>query len=149
MARAGAVDPLTREVRFSDLNLTFAAHPVTGKLTVLKNNEAVSRAIKNLILTKKFERPYSPNFGSDIHTRLFELYDFELTGVGNDVKSLTGFSIKKDIEAAVRAFEPRVEILDITVKESEDKHGLDVSIYFNVANKADTAKLEMFLERVR
>ena len=45
---------------YSDLNITFNKHPVTGKLSVLKDADAVKRALRNLILTNTYERPYQP-----------------------------------------------------------------------------------------
>ena len=72
---SGSVNPITNELQFSDLSITFTPHPVTGKPVVKKNAEAVKNALKNLIYTNRFERPYEPAFGSDIRNRLFENFD--------------------------------------------------------------------------
>ena len=55
-----------------DFNITFDRHPVTRKLNILKNDLAVARSIKNLVLTNKLERPYQPSIGSNVKARLFE-----------------------------------------------------------------------------
>jgi phage baseplate assembly protein W len=151
MALFSTVDPVSRQVKYSDLNISFAAHPVTKKLSVLKNNEAVVRAIKNLILTKKFERPYEPLYGSDVSSRLFELYDYDIAAdqSGKNDDDLTAYNIKKDIEDAIKSFEPRVEIIDIKATSSNKQNGIDVTIYFFVDNKAEPTKLDLFLERTR
>lgn len=147
MARAGFTDPVSREIAFSDLNLKFTPHPATGKLTVLKNNDAVARAVKNLILTRKFERPYSPLFGSDVYSSLFEQID---TAADDTIAiNITAANIKKDIAAAIRNFEPRAEVLEITVRADSERNGLDVAIYFIVSNQAEPTSLEIFLERLR
>ena len=44
--------PIINSVVYKDIDTLFAAHPVTGKLNTLTNNEAVARAVKNLILTR-------------------------------------------------------------------------------------------------
>ena len=90
MARAaGAVNPITNEVAFSDLGVTMTAHPVNKKPPVFKNEEAVKRAIKNLILTSRFERPYEPLYGCNIYNRLFENFDpieaFNQTAVSTSI----------------------------------------------------------------
>lgn len=147
MARAGFTDPVTREVAYSDLNLKFTAHPATGRLTVLKNNDAVNRAVKNLIMTKKFERPYAPLYGSDVYSSLFEQID---TIADDNVSvNITAANVKKDIEAAIKNYEPRAEVLEVTVKADSERNGLDVTIYYIVANQANPTSLEIFLERLR
>ena len=147
MARAGFTDPVTREVAYSDLNLKFTPHPATGKLTVLKNNDAVNRAVKNLILTRKFERPYAPLYGSDVYSSLFEQID--TAEDGNTAVNVTASNVKKDIETAIRNYEPRAEVLEITVKADIERNGLDVTVYYIVANQAEPTSLEIFLERIR
>ena len=57
---SGAINPLPNELIYSDVSSTFTPHPVTGKVTVLRNEDAVKRAIRNLILTDIYERPYEP-----------------------------------------------------------------------------------------
>ena len=44
---------------FSDLNLNFVVHPITGDVTKLTNVEAVKRSVRNLINTNFYERPFS------------------------------------------------------------------------------------------
>ena len=67
MANYTEQNPLSlKNVVYSDLDIDFKVHPITGKLKVLKNAEAVKRALKNLILTKKFERPYEPLYGTNV-----------------------------------------------------------------------------------
>ncbi len=60
---------------YKDFDLSFRKHPVTKKLIIKKNDEAVKQALKNLILTNLFERPFRPLFGSDITKTLFENMD--------------------------------------------------------------------------
>ena len=72
---SGAQNPLLREIVFSDVNVTFTPHPVTGKLPVLKNADAVKRAVRNLILTNFGERPYDPLYGGNVRALLFENTD--------------------------------------------------------------------------
>tara|TARA_B100002019_G_scaffold283492_1_gene289958 strand:+ start:1136 stop:1531 length:396 start_codon:yes stop_codon:yes gene_type:complete len=127
-----------KQVNFSDLNLTFNPHPVTGKLSVLENNEAVKRSIRNIVLTNHYERPYQPTFGGNIRTQLFEQLD-----------GLTTSEIKNDIEIAINNFEPRAELFDIDVTPGSNENGVDVTIVFRVINQAEPVTVKFFLERVR
>tara|TARA_A100001201_G_scaffold138486_1_gene129436 strand:+ start:3509 stop:3904 length:396 start_codon:yes stop_codon:yes gene_type:complete len=128
----------TKEVNFSDLNLTFNPHPVTGKLSVLENNEAVKRSVRNIVLTNHYERPYQPKFGGNIRSQLFESLD-----------GFTSAEIRDDIATALANFEPRAEIYDIVVLPMSDENGFNVSITFRVINQTDPVTVNLFLERVR
>ena len=46
---------------YSDFSLDFLAHPITKKIRILKDNDAISQALKILILTDKYERLFQPN----------------------------------------------------------------------------------------
>lgn len=133
-----AVNPLTRELKFSDLGFSFTAHPVTGKPVVKKNADAVTEALKNLIFTNRFERPYEPAFGSDIRNRLFENFD-----------PVEAVNLEEDIRLAIENFEPRVEIKDIRVLGNPDGNSVAVNITFFIINQTQPETLQLDIERIR
>ena len=53
---------------FKDLSVTFKPHPITDDLLVVKDKAAIFQSIKNLLLTRKGERPFQPNLGSSLDT---------------------------------------------------------------------------------
>lgn len=130
--------PIRNEVQYRDFDITFRANPITGQLNILKNNAAVKRALRNLILTEKFERPFRPFFGSTVTQSLFENFD-----------SVTAADVKDAIFLAVREHEPRVELLDVRVNPNEEQNSLRVTIFFRVLNQAEPDELTLVLERVR
>jgi len=130
--------PTPKTVEFRDLNITFNKHPVTGRLSLLENNEAIIRAVKNVVLTNHFERPYSPRFGGNIRAKLFE-----------NIDELTVFEIKRDIETSLENFEPRVFVNDLKVAANEEQNRVEVTIVFRVVNQANPVETTFFLERVR
>jgi len=130
--------PTPKEVQFSDLNITFNAHPVTGQLSVLKNNDAIIRAVKNIVFTNRFEKRYQPFFGGNIRAKLFEPLD-----------ELSLFEIKKDIERALQNFEPRVFLEDVRATPDFDGGRVTVTLVFSVINQADPVEATVILERVR
>ena len=139
MARAsGAINPITNEVAFSDLGVTMTAHPVNKKPPVFKNEEAVKRAIKNLILTSRFERPYEPLYGCNIYDRLFENFD-----------PIEEATLKADIEEAISNYEPRAIVEDTIVRANFDQNELYVTIRFRVVNQAEPTELEVVIQRIR
>ncbi len=139
MARSsGSVNPITNEVQFSDLGVSFTAHPVTKKLPVFKNAEAVKKAVKNLILTSRFERPYEPLFGCNIYDRLFENFD-----------PIEEANLKKDIEQAIKNYEPRAILEDVIVRANYDQNELYITIRFRVVNQVEPVDLQVVIQRTR
>lgn len=130
--------PLPSKPLYKDLNITFAKHPVTGALSSITNENAVKRALRNLILTNFYERPYNPEFGGNIRQHLFENFS-----------PFTALQIKKNIIAAISNFEPRVELLEVITKQMDDQNQLQVDIVFRVVNQADPINITLITERLR
>ena len=119
--------------------MRFMAHPVTGKLVIRKNAEAVKQALKILILTNLGERQYRPLFGSTVRNLLFENYT-----------TFTQDKIRNSIKTAVANFEqPRVELLDILFGGDPDRNELDITIVFRPINSTEVVTLGLSIERVR
>ena len=136
---SGSLNPLLKEVVFSDVNVTFTPHPVTGKLPVLKNADAVKRAVRNLILTNFGERQYEPLYGGNVRALLFENTDDPL------LESL----IQTRIEAAIENFEPRAKVDRVIVDVKPDSNALVIKIRFMIVNQRFPVDLEVAIERVR
>ena len=136
---SGSLNPLLKEVVFSDVNVTFTPHPVTGKLPVLKNADAVKRAVRNLILTNFGERQYEPLYGGNVRALLFENTDDPL------LESL----VQTRIEAAIENFEPRAKVDRVIVDVKPDSNALVIKIRFTIINQRFPVDLEVAIERVR
>ena len=66
----------TRNKLFSDIDLTFSKRP-SGDIFKKVDAAAVKQAVKNLLLTNAFEKPFQPTFGGNLNALLFELVDDE------------------------------------------------------------------------
>ena len=128
----------THTRRWSDLDLDFAAHPVTKDIVFKTDVEAVKRSIRNLILTNKYERPFQPEIDGGVTRHLFQLSTPH-----------TKHDIKGAVENCILNFEPRAEIIDVTVGGDLDKNGFEITIMFRVVNTPDPVTIEVFLERLR
>ena len=83
-------------VRFSDIDLNFDVNPLTKDINTLKNEDAVKRSVRNIVLTNFGEKKFQPFFGGDVISRLFENFS-----------PFTSFEIKKAIERSIIRNEPR------------------------------------------
>ena len=107
--------------RFKDISLSFKPHPVTRDIIPLNNASAISRSVKNLVLTNLQERPFQPNLGSRMNGSLFDLMD-----VG------TASIIADEIRSTIDNYEPRVELQNIEVVPYYDSHSYDITIVYTI-----------------
>ena len=127
----------SRMPNYSDVDLSFTAKS-NGDIFKKKDVAAVKQAIKNLVLTNHFEKPFLPMFGGNIRSLLFELaYD--------DV----GADIRNNIINTVRTYEPRAEILSIDTKAQPDYNSLAVTIEFRVVNTPEIVTFTTVISRLR
>jgi phage baseplate assembly protein W len=123
---------------YSDFLQSFLPHPNTGSITRKVNVDSVKMAIRNLLLTNKYERLRNPKYGANITRNLFENFSPSVVR-----------RIKEDIESAVETFEPRVRVIDTKVTASEDENRLFVQIIFAVATVQEPQSVDITLYRVR
>ena len=124
--------------RFRDIDLDFTRNAVTNDVNIVEDVIAVKRAVRNLVQTNFYERPYNPILGGDVLAKLF----------GN-MGPLTEYEISNNIREALDNFEPRAEVDEIKVDALEDQNALNVTITFRVINDVEPISVTVFLERVR
>ena len=84
--------------------------------------EQTSHNIKNLLLTMKGERPFLPEFGSDLYSILFD-----------PIQSDTTMKVEEAIKDAMKTWLPHVVVnrIDVIVDE-QNPNQIDVSLEFGV-----------------
>lgn len=106
---------------FRDVSATFQANPLNMDLVALRNENAIARSIRNLVMTVPGERPFNSELGSNVYRLLFENFDNQ-----------TSYAIKTEIETSVRNFEPRVNLTAVQVSANEDNYEFDVVIRYKI-----------------
>ena len=67
--------PLERVSKgFKDISMSFQVNPLSNDLIALKNENAIARSVRNIILTTPGEKFFDPNFGTKISDSLFEFF---------------------------------------------------------------------------
>jgi uncharacterized protein len=61
------------KIYYRDLDISIDKHIATNDLIINKNVKAIQNSLINLIQTKKGEKPFQPDVGSNIYSLLFEL----------------------------------------------------------------------------
>jgi phage baseplate assembly protein W len=123
---------------FSDLDLNFTKHPVTKDITRRYDDNAIKQSVKNLLLTRNFERPFHSEIGSPIRQLLFD-----------NPGPMFNVMLKRAIIDVINNFEPRVNIIDVRVDDYSDRNEVYVTLEFTIVNTERPLTLDLALERTR
>ena len=106
---------------FKDISMSFKYNPLSGDLISLSNENAIARAVRNIVLTTPGEKFFDPDFGSSVSEILFE-----------NVDDITAVSIQDEIKNCLGNYEPRVELIDVFVDPNFDENQFDVTITYRI-----------------
>jgi phage baseplate assembly protein W len=106
---------------FRDLSMTFQVNPINYDLIALKNENAIARSVRNLVLTYPGERFFNQNLGSQVSRSLFE-----------NIDDISASSIRDEIENTINNYEPRVRLIDVIVNPDYDNNNFNVIINYNI-----------------
>ena len=56
---------------FKDVSMSFKFNPLSGDLIALKNENAIARAVRNIVSTTPGEKLFDPDFGSSVSSSDF------------------------------------------------------------------------------
>ena len=56
----------THSRSWADLDLDFTKHPVTKDIVKKTNIEAVKRAVRNIVLTNRYDKPFHPEIDGGV-----------------------------------------------------------------------------------
>lgn len=130
---------MSRNTRiFSDLDLNFTPHPVTGDISRKFDENAVKQSLKNLMQIRHFEKPFHSEIGSPLRELLFE-----------PVTPLTELMARRAIIDLIANFEPRVDLIDAEVIASDENNTFYISVTFKIVNTEKPLTLDFVLERTR
>jgi phage baseplate assembly protein W len=108
-------------IGFKDLSMTFQVNPLNYDLITLKNENAIARSLRNLVLTYPGERFFNQNLGSKVSRSLFENID--------DISSTI---IRDEIISTINNYEPRVDLIGVDVEPNYDEGEFNVTIRYTI-----------------
>lgn len=124
--------------QYTDIDAIFASNPITCDVITRKNDRAIKFAIKSLVLTNMFERPFHSEISSPVRSLLFDNFsnNFEII-------------LTEAITQLLHNFEPRVSVLSVKVEPSHDNNRVFIVISFVIKNTVDVLNVDITLERTR
>ena len=124
---------------FKDIDLSFLPHPVSGDIRVLKNEDAIKRAVRNLVQTIDGERPFQSNLGTDVTRSLFDFVDYGTASI-----------ITQQIFDVLRGFEGRIANTVVRVDPKPDMNTFEVFISYDIVGQSfPTQAFDFMLESSR
>tara|TARA_B100001057_G_scaffold493084_1_gene586857 strand:+ start:1182 stop:1619 length:438 start_codon:yes stop_codon:yes gene_type:complete len=96
--------------------------------------QAISN-LKNLLLTRKGERPFQPEFGSDVYSLLFENMSLDLDD-----------RLKNTLSADIRFWLPYIVIDNIDVEIEHDRNFVRIELRFRVTEQGANKQIILFID---
>ncbi len=124
---------------FKDVSSSFQSNPLSNDLLAIKNETAIARSVRNLVLTYQGERPFNQILGSKVSRLLFE-----------NVNEITASAIKDEIETTINNFEPRVNLLEVRVLPDYNGYEFNVNVRYEIVGiDASPQQLSFVLQPTR
>jgi len=124
--------------QYVDLDLNLVPNPFTDDIQFLRDDRAVTGAVRNLLLSNFFERPFSPLLGANLSGFLFEPAD-----------DITKGNLHDAIARVITKHEPRVELTEIIISDDADANAYDLTVNFIIKEINKTAGVAIRLTRLR
>ena len=116
---------------FKDISMSFKVNPLNNDLIALKNETAISRSVRNIVMTIPGERFFQPNFGSEVNRLLF-----------NNIDDISASLIESQIRQSIENYEPRVKLRSLIVDPNFDNNSFDIKITYDIIG-ADVPSQEL------
>ena len=113
------VDRISRG--FKDISMSFKVNPINSDLIATKNETAIARSVRNLVITRPGEKFFNPNLGSRVYELLFDNMD-----------QTTADDLKDEIKDTIDNYEPRVDLIAVDAVPDFDGNAFDVVIKYNI-----------------
>lgn len=123
---------------FCDLDLNFDRNPVTDDVSVKIDDDAVKRAIRNLLFLRRNEKLFHPEINPGVYDLLFE-----------NPGPIIAVHGKRKVEEAIRQYEPRIDKLDVNYTYLPSDGALVLNIRFTIINQKGLYETNVKLERTR
>ena len=123
---------------FADITLDFIAHPTTKDIRPITDIQAIRQAVKILVLSNFYDRPFHPELGANVTRYLFE-----------NANQFTGMGIRDEVLRIIKRHEPRVSDPKVEVELDAEYNRLLVTIIFTIRNTNTNSEVSFYLDRIR
>lgn len=128
----------SRKKQWTDLDLSLTIHPIRKDIIPVRDDVAIKNALRNLIVSNFFERPFAVTKGANLRSLLFEPADV-----------FTKIMMRDSIQRVIRRYEPRVQIQNVVIKDNADLNSYKIIIQFRIKENDVQESVNIVLRRLR
>ena len=129
---------VSKKKPWSDLDLSLKIHPIRKDIIPLKDDAAIKNAVKNLLISNFYERPFQDDLGANLRGLLYEPADV-----------ITEIELRDNIYDVLSKYEPRISVTSIGITDLSDINSYNVTVYFNIKEYDSADTVEIVLRRLR
>ena len=129
---------VSRKKPHRDLDLSLKIHPIRKDIIPLKDDNAIKNALRNLLVSNFYDRPFSRDKGANLKGLLFEPADV-----------FTKISLRKNIESVISRYEPRVATRAIVINDDPDNNSYRINVNFKIKENDTDESVTIVLRRLK
>ncbi len=128
----------SRLKQWTDLDLNLTLHPIREDIVPLRDDQAIKYAVRNLLLTNFYEKPFNLGVGANLRALLFEPAD-----------AITKQTLRKNILRSIKAGEQRVDVIFVNIVDDPDTNSYRILVKFRIKEYDTQEDVEIVLRRLR
>ena len=113
-------------------------NPLTKDVSVVTGENAVKQALKNLLLFRKFDKPFHPEINAGITDLLFE-----------PASQITMFQMKRKIMETITSFDSRIRAVQVDIFDMIDENAYKIDVQYQIQNAVQTYHTTIIVQRIR
>jgi len=129
---------VSRKKPHRDLDLSLKIHPIRKDIIPLKDDNAIKNALRNLLVSNFYDRPFSRDKGANLKGLLFEPADV-----------VTRITMRKNLETVIRKYEPRVLTRSIVINDDPDTNSYRIKVNFKIKENDTDESVSIVLRRLK
>jgi len=129
---------VSRKKPWRDLDLSLKIHPIRKDIIPLTDDAAIKNAVKNLLVSNFYERPFQDDLGANLRGLLFEP-----AGI------ITEIQLRDSIRRVINKYEPRVKIRSIDITDLSENNSYKINVKFLIKEYDTADSVEIILRRLR
>jgi len=120
------------------IDLDYSMEPnIYGTMDYKEDAEAIKQSMIDILLTKRGEREFMPDYGSRLYYILME-----------KMNELTAMELRDEIRVSLENWEPRIRITEIEIVSYPDNNYYEVTIHFDLIRLSQNEILSLQLNRI-
>lgn len=129
---------VSKKKPWSDLDLSLKIHPIRKDIIPLKDDAAIKNAVKNLLISNFYERPFQDDLGANLRGLLYEPADV-----------ITEIELRDNIREVLTKYEPRITVTNIVIRDNSQANEYGITVNFNIKEYDSADSVEIVLRRLR